>query len=74
MSLLMTHVCQYTGPGSVPVLLRDHREVCCHDISFIDPVAARHYETAHPGAVALSAQSPGTLASELESRGRPSRR
>lgn len=70
----MTHVCQYVGPGSVPVLLRDHPKVYCHDVSFVDPIAVKNYEAAHPGTVALSAQSPQALVAELENRGRVSRR
>lgn len=68
MSVLMTHVCQYAGPGSIPVLLRDHQEVYCHDISFADPDASKHFETSYPGAVALSAQTPKALVAEMESR------
>ncbi len=65
MSVLMTNVCQYTGPGSVPVLLREHGALYCHDAGFADPVAARRFESEHPGAVALSAQTPQALADEL---------
>jgi NAD(P)-dependent dehydrogenase (short-subunit alcohol dehydrogenase family) len=69
MSVLMTNVCQYTGPGSVPVLLREHGELHCHDGSFVDPVAARRFEAEHSGAVALAAQTPQALADELAARG-----
>jgi len=69
MSVLMTNVCQYTGPGSVPVLLREHRELYCHDNSFVDPVAARRFENEHPGALTLTAQDPQALADELAARG-----
>jgi 3-oxoacyl-[acyl-carrier protein] reductase len=69
MSVLMTNVCQYTGPGSVPVLLREHRELYCHDDSFVDPVAARRFENEHPGALTLAAQDPQALADELAARG-----
>jgi len=69
MSVLMTNVCQYTGPGSVPVLLREHRNVYCHDGSFTDSVAARQYEAEHPGAVAVAAQTPQALADVLATRG-----
>ena len=69
MSVLMTNVCQYTGPGCVPVLLREHAALYCHDASFADPVAAGQFETEHPGAVALSAQTPQALADELLRRG-----
>jgi NAD(P)-dependent dehydrogenase (short-subunit alcohol dehydrogenase family) len=69
MSLLMTNVCQYTGPGSVPVLLREHGALYCHDGSFADPVAARRFEAEHSGAVALAAQTPQALADELAARG-----
>jgi NAD(P)-dependent dehydrogenase (short-subunit alcohol dehydrogenase family) len=69
MSVLMTNVCQYTGPGSVPVLLSQHNAIYCHDGSFVDPVIAQQFETDHLGAVALSAQTPQTLADELASLG-----
>jgi len=68
MSVLMTNVCQYTGPGSVPVLLREHRELYCHDDSFVDPAVARRFENEHPGALALAAQDPQALADELAAR------
>ncbi len=69
MSVLMTNVCQYTGPGSVPVLLRDHQVLYCHDGSFVDPAVAQRFEAEHPGAVALSAQTPQALSDELQARG-----
>lgn len=69
MTILLTHVCQYTGPGSVPVLLREHGRLYCHDRSFADAAAARDFEAAHPGAVALAAQSPEALVAELSGRG-----
>ena len=69
MSILMTHVCQYTGPGTVPVLLREYGQVYCHDVSFADPAAAGLYTSQHPGAIALSAQTPEALAAELDNRG-----
>lgn len=69
MSVLMTNVCQYTGPGSVPVLLREHPAIYCHDSSFVDPAVARQFETEHPGAVALTAQTPLAITDELASLG-----
>ena len=68
MSVLITHACQYTGPGSVPVLLREHGAICCHDGSFVDPGVTRRFEAEHPGATALSAQTPQALADELAAR------
>ncbi len=68
MSILMTHVCQYTGPGCLPVLLRDHGRVYCHDQSFVEAIVAKNYEIAHPGAVALRAQTPQELVAELATR------
>ena len=61
----MTHVCQYTGPGCLPVLLRDHGRVYCHDKSFVEAMVAKDYQIAHPGAVALRAQTPQELMAEL---------
>jgi len=69
MNILMTHVCQYTGPGSVPVLLREHGQLYCHDLSFADPDKARAFEQAHAGAVALAGQTPEALAAELQETG-----
>ena len=65
MTVLLTNACQYSGPGSVPVLLRDHGALYCHDASFVDPAIARNFETEHAGAVALAAQTPIALADEL---------
>jgi len=65
MSVLMTNVCQYTGPGSIPVLLRDHGKVYCHDTSFSDKDIAKRYEANHPGSVALCSQAPKELVAEL---------
>ena len=42
MSVLMTNVCQYTGPGCVPVLLREHAARYWHDTSFSDPLAGHN--------------------------------
>jgi hypothetical protein len=50
MTVLLTHACQYAGPGIVPVLLRDRRELYCHDARFVDPDVARTFETQHRGA------------------------
>lgn len=69
MSVLMTHVCQYTGPGCIPVLLRDHGQVYCHDASFADERTAKRFESAHPGSVALQGQTPQELMAELAAAG-----
>lgn len=44
-ALLLTHACQYVGPGAVPVLLREQRRLVCHDTGFVDPDVARNFET-----------------------------
>ena len=69
MSVLMTNVCQYTGPGSVPLLLQEHGALYCHDASFVDPAAVRAFEHQHPGALAMAAQTPHAIADELAARG-----
>lgn len=66
MSILLTNVTQYAGPGTLPVLLRDHERVFCHDRSFTDPEIARRFMAEHPRAHALSAQSPSTISGELD--------
>ena len=65
MTVLMTHVCHYTGPGTVPILLRNHGRLYCHDRSFADPALAQRYEHENPGTVALRGQTPSELAAEL---------
>jgi NAD(P)-dependent dehydrogenase (short-subunit alcohol dehydrogenase family) len=69
MSMLITNVCQYAGPGSLPVLLREHQEIFCHDASFANAAFAEQFESEHPGAVTLSAQTPQKLFEELATRG-----
>lgn len=71
MTVLLTHACQYAGPGIVPVLLRDQRRLYCHDASFVDPDVARKFETQHRGAAALGAQTPAAIADELIALGVP---
>ena len=65
MGVLITNACQYAGPGSIPVLLRDHGRVYCHDSSFVDATAAKRFEAVYPGSVALQAQVPSAIAGEL---------
>lgn len=68
MSVLLTHACQYAGPGSVPVLLREHHTLYCHDTRFSDPAAAQDFEVENVGAIALTAQTADALADELTTR------
>ncbi len=68
-ALLLTHACQYVGPGAVPVLLREKRRLVCHDTGFVDAAVARDFEIAHAGAVALRGQTPDAIAAELQERG-----
>lgn len=68
MDVLLTNACQYAGPGTVPVLLRDRARLCCHDTSFVDPDVARSFEARHRGATALKAQTPAAIADELLAR------
>lgn len=69
MSLLITNVVQYTGPGALPVLLRDHERVFCHDRSFADPERASSFMAEQPKAVALCGQTPDALVGELAAMG-----
>ncbi|MBN9697934.1 MAG: SDR family oxidoreductase [Zoogloea sp.] len=69
MSILMTHVRQYAGPGSLPVLLQARGRVYCHDTGFADDATAKHFEADFPGAVALRAQTPDDLVAELDALG-----
>ena len=68
-ALLLTHACQYVGPGAVPVLLREQHRLVCHDTGFVDPDVARNFEIAHAGAVALRGQTPDAITEELRERG-----
>jgi len=65
MSILITNACQYAGPGCIPILLREHPEVHCHDAGFADPGRARQFEREHVGAVAMAGQTPQALFDEL---------
>jgi hypothetical protein len=56
--ILLTHVTQYCGPGTVAVLLRDGAQVACHDTSFPDPLVRARYAEEHPGVSCLAAQTP----------------
>lgn len=68
-TFLLTHAEQYTGPGTLAVLLRQGHTVLCHDKGFIDADARRRFERSHPGAVALPAQSPDELVERALSHG-----
>jgi NAD(P)-dependent dehydrogenase (short-subunit alcohol dehydrogenase family) len=67
-NVLITNVKHYTGPGTLPVLLREKMHALCHDASFEDEDAALSFEKAHPGATALRAQTPEFLWAELNER------
>lgn len=67
-ALLLTHARQYVGPGAVPVLLREKHRLVCHDTGFADPEAAKSFEAAHPGALALRGQTPDAIGEELKER------
>lgn len=68
-NVLITHVQQYVGPGVLPVLLREGLRPFCHDASFSDVDRAHSFEQAHPGTVALQAQTPDAMSVELQERG-----
>lgn len=65
MSVLITHACQYAGPGSVPWLLQQHRQLYAHDLSFANLAQRQQFEQSHRGAVALQSQTPSELVQEL---------
>ena len=67
-NVLITHVKHYAGPGTLPVLLRDKVYPICHDASFEDVDTARAFEKQYPGTMALGAQTPEALVSELNQR------
>ena len=67
-NVLITNVQQYTGPGTLPVLLREKMHPICHDSSFEDENAALSFEKDYPGTMALRAQTPESLISELNAR------
>lgn len=67
-NVLITHAQQYTGPGAVPILLREGMQLLCHDASFADAGTARTFEQANPGAIALKGQTPESLIAELSAR------
>ncbi|MGD9975250.1 MAG: SDR family oxidoreductase [Desulfatirhabdiaceae bacterium] len=67
-NVLITNMTQYTGPGTLPVLLRENMHPFCHDPSFENEDAALSFEKANPGATALWAQTPESLFTELKKR------
>jgi NAD(P)-dependent dehydrogenase (short-subunit alcohol dehydrogenase family) len=68
MHVLMTNVMQYAGPGTIPALLREHDKIYCHDRRFADEDELKGFESAHPGAIGLRAQTPELIAKELSER------
>lgn len=68
MPVLMTHVTQYAGPGSIPALIRERGKIYCHDSRFADELELLRFESAHPGAVGLKSQTPEEIANELSER------
>lgn len=68
-TVLLTHVNQFTGPGTLNVLLRDNVHVVCHDARFAAPDAVTIFAKEYPGALALTAQTPEELHDELTERG-----
>jgi NAD(P)-dependent dehydrogenase (short-subunit alcohol dehydrogenase family) len=66
--VLITNVTHYTGPGTLPVLLREKMHPICHDSSFEDENVALSFEKANPGAAVLRAQTPESLYAELTKR------
>ena len=65
-TVLITNVKHYVGPGALPVLLREDMRPVCHDSSFEDVEASRSFEKEYPEAIALRAQTPESLISELK--------
>lgn len=65
-NVLITHVNEYTGPGTLQILLRDKMQPFCHDVSFEDEDAALAFEKVYPGAKALKAQTPEEIHNELK--------
>lgn len=68
-TVLVTNVTDYTGPGTIPVLLRHQMVPVCHDSGFENAGTARGFERRFPGTVALRAQTPEAIVSELTERG-----
>jgi NAD(P)-dependent dehydrogenase (short-subunit alcohol dehydrogenase family) len=64
-NVLITHATQYAAPGALPILLREGMQLLCHDAAFDNAKAARAFEKAHPGAIALTGQTPEELVAEL---------
>jgi len=66
--VLITNVKHYVGPGALPILLRENMHPVCHDSSFENADASRAFEKEYHGAIALRAQTPESLHSELKER------
>jgi 3-oxoacyl-[acyl-carrier protein] reductase len=63
-AILVTNVLQYTGPGVMPVLIRDGHCVICHDAAFVAAEARHRFQQEHPGSRCLAAQAPDEIFAE----------
>ncbi len=70
--VLVTNVTQYTGPGIIPALEQHGYQVLCHDSSFIDEKIRHEFSSTHE-VVALSAQTPEEIFTEVSTIGKVDR-
>jgi len=54
--VLLTNVCEYTGPGALPLLVNDGHTVVCHDRSFADLGTLAKFAELNPKANVLEGQ------------------
>ena len=66
--LLATHVRHFAGPALIRRLLKEEMTLLCHDRTFADAASREAFRAEHPGADALTATEPETIAAEIASR------
>lgn len=67
-TVLVTNVTQYTGPGAMEILLRQHMRVVCHDPTFREQAVRDDFRSRHPGTECLESADPSALIDELKGR------
>ncbi len=68
-TVLVTNVTQYTGPGAIQTLLKQHMRVVCHDPTFGAQSAQGEFLAKHPGTECLQSTDPAAIVHELKDRG-----
>jgi NAD(P)-dependent dehydrogenase (short-subunit alcohol dehydrogenase family) len=58
---LVTNALEFAGPPAMTALRAAGLRIAAHDLRFVDAACRADFEAAHPGAIALDAQSPAAV-------------